>query len=143
MLSAKNFISAIEVLYSDGSKIFHGQRSNHEIYEFILGADEYIIKVIANSGYMVDNLEFVTNTGKSYGPYGGDGGGRRILEHRTGYLAYISGWEVLTQGSLGIVSLSFHWMHSPVSESENESDSNSRSSSVSPDFDHEYPLYFE
>ena len=103
---------AIETTYSNGSKKFHGERSNHEVYEFILDEDEFIIKVVAFSGYMVDNLAFITNQGKTYGPYGGDGGGERILRppKEQGYLSHVSGSEANTQGSLGIVSLAFHWI---------------------------------
>ena len=102
----------METTYSDGSKKFHGQRSFHEVYEFILEEDEYIIEVVAFSGYMVDNLTFITNKGNMYGPYGGDGGGQRTLQppKEQGYLSYLSGYEANTQGSLGIVSLAFHWL---------------------------------
>eukprot|EP00795_Rhopilema_esculentum_P000948 gene948-10713_t len=104
---------ALAVLYSDGSKVFHGERSNHEVYEFILDPDEFIVEIVAYSGYMIDNLLFITNTGKEYGPYGGDGGGRRVLKapSKSGYLSYISGNEAFTQGSLGLVELAFHWMY--------------------------------
>ncbi|XP_065058924.1 uncharacterized protein LOC135686582 isoform X2 [Rhopilema esculentum] len=104
---------ALEVLYSDGSKVFHGERSNHEVYEFILDPDEFIVEIVAYSGYMIDNLLFITNTGKEYGPYGGDGGGRRVLKapSKSGYLSYISGDEAFTQGSLGLVGLAFHWVY--------------------------------
>ena len=98
--------------YSDGENAFHGQTSNHEVYEFMLDEDEFITKVISFSGYMIDRLEFITNKGKSYGPYGGDGGGQRIhtITGGNGYLSFVSGAEAMTLGSLGIVSFSFHWM---------------------------------
>ena len=85
------------------------------MHEFVLAPDEYIVKVITFSGYMVDNLEFITNTGRSYGPYGGDGGGRRILCHPggSGYLSHVSGSVVSAQGSLGIASLVFHFVLCP------------------------------
>ena len=107
------FSAALEVLYSDGSKVFHGERSNHEVYEFILDPDEFIVEIVAYSGYMIDNLLFITNTGKEYGPYGGDGGGRMVLKApaKSGYLSYISGNEAFTQGSLGLVGLAFHWVY--------------------------------
>ena len=99
-------------MYNNEQKKFHGQKFDYEVYDFVLDPDEYIVKVIAYSGYMVDSLEFITNTGKSYGPYGGDGGGRSVLCHPRGYgyLSHISGSEALAQGSLGIVNLSFHFM---------------------------------
>ena len=103
------------MLYSDGNKKFHGELSDYEVYEFVLDEDELIVKVIAYSGHMIDKLEFVTNAGKSYGPYGGNGGGRYVLAHPsgTGYLSSISGCEELSQGSLGIVNLSFHFVFFP------------------------------
>ena len=100
-----------------------------------MGPDEFIVKVIAFSGYMVDNLEFITNTGKSYGPFGGGGGGKRVLAHPhgPGYLSHVSGSEAFTQGSLGIVSLSFHFVvwSQPgdiPEDADNESPCNSSSS---------------
>ena len=95
--------------------MFHGERFDHEVHEFMLSPDEYIVKVIACSGYMVDSLEFITNTGRSYGPYGGSGGNQRILCHPDGfgYLSHISGSEADSLGSLGIVSLSFHFVLCP------------------------------
>eukprot|EP00794_Sanderia_malayensis_P007491 gene7491-8322_t len=104
---------AIEVLYSDGKKIFHGERSNNEVYEFMLEPDEYIIKVISFAGFMVDSLEFFTNKGRNFGPYGGDGGGKQAHppgSKHGGYLSFVSGAEAMTQGALGIVSLVFHWI---------------------------------
>ena len=103
----------MEISYSNGSKTFHGERSNYEVYEFILDEDEYIVKVDAFSGYMVDSLTFITNKGRNYGPYGGDGGGERTMQppKEHGYLSYVSGYEANTQGSLGIVSLAFHWIY--------------------------------
>ena len=105
----------MEVLYSDGRKVFHGDRFDHEVYEFVLAPGEYIVKVIAFSGYMIDSLEFITNTGKSYGPYGGGGGNQCVICHPrgSGYLSHISGSEASSLGSLGIVSLSFHFVLRP------------------------------
>ena len=102
-------------MYSDGEKRFHGERFDHEVHEFVLAPDEYIVKVITFTGYMVDSLEFITNTGRSYGPYGGDGGGERILCHPggSGYLSHMSGSVVSAQGSLGIASLAFHFVLCP------------------------------
>ena len=84
---------------------------------------------------MVDNLEFITNTGKSYGPFGGGGGGKRVLAHPRGpgYLSHVSGSEAFTQGSLGIVSLSFHFVFwsqpgDIPEDADNESPCNSSSS---------------
>ena len=99
--------------YSDGEKIFHGQIADREVHEFMTGPDEFIVKVISSSGWMIDSLTFFTNKGTQFGPYGGDGGGQRSLEVpvKHGYLAYISGSEASTQGSLGIVNLAFHWQN--------------------------------
>lgn len=137
MIHFSLLISAIEVLYSDGSKRFHGQKSDHEVYNFLLEPDEFVVKVIANSGYMIDKLEFVTNAGKTYGPFGGDGGGVHELEHPDGkgYLSHVSGCEALTQGSHGVVSLAFHFML--MAESIYLTDRPQSSSSD------DYPLYYD
>jgi F0F1-type ATP synthase membrane subunit b/b' len=42
--------------------------------EVILADNEYIVQVDYRSGSLVDRLTFKSNTGKTYGPYGGGGG---------------------------------------------------------------------
>jgi hypothetical protein len=45
-----------------------------ELTSFSLAAGEYIVRIDGRSGARTDSLQFTTNTGKTYGPYGGSGG---------------------------------------------------------------------
>jgi hypothetical protein len=58
---------------AEASGAYHGGDGGSPT-EFQLEAGEYIVRVAGRSGGRVDQLTFITNTGRSYGPYGGNGG---------------------------------------------------------------------
>ena len=92
-------------------------QEHHEHHEFHLEENERIVKVDVNSGFMIDKLTFYTNkkdedgNPKSYGPYGGSGGGfhSETPPGSYGYLAGVSGAVVMSQGEAGITRLQFVW----------------------------------
>ena len=105
-------IGGLQTFYSNGESSLNGsQDAASEIEEFQLEDGERIVKIQVNSGWMVDHLEFHTNKGRILGPYGGPGGNSYTEEPKGlfGFLAYIKGAVVFTQGKLGITSLRLVW----------------------------------
>ena len=74
---------------------------------------ELIISAHVHSGYMVDSIAFYTNLSSTYGPYGGDGGGSRMVcpEHPESYLFAFDCATVVTQGCGGMQELAFRWIN--------------------------------
>lgn len=52
----------------------HGYQEGDSTANVKLAAGEYLVRVDYRSGSALDSISFVTNTGKTYGPYGGSGG---------------------------------------------------------------------
>lgn len=52
----------------------HGYQNGDYTANVTLAAGEYLVRVDYRSGGALDSISFVTNTGKTYGPYGGSGG---------------------------------------------------------------------
>lgn len=52
----------------------HGYQEGDYKANVKLEAGEYLVRVDYRSGAALDSISFVTNTGKTYGPYGGSGG---------------------------------------------------------------------
>ena len=109
-------LGGIEVYYSNDKSVMHGGSTAEEQYEFHLGDNERIVKVEVQSGWMIDRLTFYSNKfengqAKKYGPYGGPGGGEysETPPGSFGFLSWIKGSVVETQGSLGITRLKFKW----------------------------------
>lgn len=74
---------------------------------------ECVVKVTVNSGFLIDRLTFVTNTGRTVGPFGGPGGGKHKEAAPKGAFAYlydINCDECETQGSPAIYNLMFRWI---------------------------------
>ena len=69
--------------------------------------------VKVRSGEMIDSLQFATNKGNVFGPYGGTGGGLRPDDcppkGTTGYLSGISGSDVMIRSAPAIRNLRFKW----------------------------------
>ena len=108
----RSVIGGLQTFYSNGeSSLNGGDDATSEVEEFQLEDSERIVKVQVNSGWLVDHLEFHTNKDRILGPYGGPGGNSYTEEPRGlfGYLAYIKGAVVFTQGKLGITSLRLVW----------------------------------
>ena len=111
-------LGGLKAFYSNGDSVMHGGQSATKQYEFHIGKDERITNIEVQSGWMIDNLTFFTNKKNSngeaykYGPYGGPGGSahKEAPPGRFGYLAYIKGSVVHSQGTEGITKLQFVWM---------------------------------
>merc|ERR1711909_34427 len=50
-----------------------------------------IVIVQGRSGSRLDQIEFITNEGEVFGPFGGSGGGPFVVSHPGCYLSYLSG----------------------------------------------------
>lgn len=110
-------VGAMSVQYNNGMSIEYGGRPTDENkfvseHEVKLDDDEVVVKMILRSGWMIDSLTFITNLGRTFGPYGGTGGTERISTpiHNPAYLHSFNGKEVITQGEYGITFLSFQWV---------------------------------
>ncbi|CAC5379305.1 KLHL18 [Mytilus coruscus] len=72
-------IGGIRVEYQSKTNVLHGilPKARHSIlseYEFELDDDEVITNINLMSGMLIDSISFNTNYGRTYGPYGGNGG---------------------------------------------------------------------
>ncbi|XP_071160513.1 kelch-like protein 22 [Mytilus edulis] len=72
-------IGGIRVEYHSGTNVLNGIRpkARHSIFsehEFELDEDEVITSINLKSGMLLDSISFDTNYGRTYGPYGGNGG---------------------------------------------------------------------
>lgn len=72
-VSSGKRLDGIQFLYANGQwGGVHGKLKNQKTYG--LPAGQYIVRVDYRSGGSMDAVGFTTNTGKSYGPFGGGGG---------------------------------------------------------------------
>ena len=88
-------------------------RSREDYFCATFEPGEYVVKVMVNSGYLIDRLGFVTNSGRELGPYGGPGGGEHTEvapEGGQAYLYDINCGETITQGLPAIYNLMFRWI---------------------------------
>lgn len=108
-------VAGLEMTYNNGKTIFHGGKEpSWKTYDFKVGFGEKIIKVVMRFGYVVDSLEFHSNMGHKWGPYGGRGGYecKEIIcqpQISKGFLGTISGSVVKSQGYDLIRYVSFVW----------------------------------
>ncbi len=77
-----SLVDSIQVTYQHSNGLhetsaFHGGSGGgrHEINININGGEK-IIGIFGRSGCLLDSIGFITNHGRTYGPYGGSGGGR-------------------------------------------------------------------
>ncbi|NEO94479.1 MAG: jacalin-like lectin domain protein [Moorea sp. SIO3G5] len=70
-------VDAIQICFRGQAMDFcanqHGGNGG-TLFEFSLGPGEYISRIDGRSGSRIDRLTFITNTGKMFGPHGGNGG---------------------------------------------------------------------
>uniref|UniRef100_A0A0B7AN37 BTB domain-containing protein n=1 Tax=Arion vulgaris TaxID=1028688 RepID=A0A0B7AN37_9EUPU len=102
---------------SDDNRILEYRRGScpgpHGQHIVELEPDEFIIKVVLGSGYLIDRLGFETSRGRVFGPFGGPGGSDRTELAPSGALSYlfdINCDSVITQGSEAIFNLMFRWI---------------------------------
>lgn len=105
-------ISTIEVTYNTGKTVLHGNvLSNMEIHEFKLQSEERIVNIRGSTGWLIDCLQFETNFNRTFGPYGGTGGGERCFQPKSSksYLAGLKGCVSNNNGHLYVRRLRFAW----------------------------------
>ena len=69
---------------------WHGSQGGG-VHSFLLNGGEYINKVEGKSGKYVDQIKFTSSTGRTFGPFGGGGGGTFVAARPNCKLAYFSG----------------------------------------------------
>ncbi|VDH97854.1 Hypothetical predicted protein [Mytilus galloprovincialis] len=72
-------IGGIQIEYKSGKSVLHGVRpkAKHSIlseHEFELDEAEVITNINLRAGMLLDSISFDTNYGRTYGPYGSNGG---------------------------------------------------------------------
>jgi Jacalin-like lectin domain len=77
-------VDAIQAVYTTPSRAtitgpMHGGDGG-SLSNFKLENDEYITRIEGRFGGRTDALRFTTNKGRSFGPYGGDGGAAYVVE---------------------------------------------------------------
>ena len=105
------------VRYNTRKEIWHGHKDRTDVTEdtFNLEKNGRIVKVEVRHGTLIDQLTFYTNTGKKYGPYGGNGGKAAEPPETAPYrfitpcLAWISGNVVKVENHHGLKNLQFGW----------------------------------
>ncbi|CAL4240635.1 unnamed protein product, partial [Meganyctiphanes norvegica] len=109
----RQIVGGLGLFFSDGNKKMYGNQETQETYEFNINPEERIVKIEASSGWMVDCLSFITNTGNKYGPYGGDGGDKKVFSapNSFGFLTGFVGTVVHTQESEAITFLQPIWTY--------------------------------
>lgn len=119
---AKHILGGLKVSWSNGSTDVAGETETSEdsdlqSYSVDLSENENIQKVDLRAGWFIDRIQMVSNTGKIYGPFGGEGGEskktqrllRRNVDPRYVYLDGIKGYVVKTEGRSALNRLSFKW----------------------------------
>ena len=79
-------VDGLAFLYSNGGwGLPHGNLGRPPYTaDVTLAGGEYIVRVDVRSGGAVDAISFVTNFGRTYGPYGGGGGSLRYVNMTSG-----------------------------------------------------------
>lgn len=109
-------VGGLTFRYSDNTILTGGlEADSHnctKVESFKLQESEYITRVIIHSGWMMDSIKFETNLGKSYGPWGGDGGGERICvspNGRVGCLHSFAGVDINSGGCSAVHRVRLGW----------------------------------
>lgn len=110
-------IGGMTVVYNDGQTFSFGLQYNSPFVtkrcDIKLGEREWIIKVKVNSGYVVDNLMFTTNKGRTFGPISPTGKGYQgesevkagVYNHLHSFYGYVSD----QYGCVVIRQIGFTW----------------------------------
>ncbi|KAL5008930.1 hypothetical protein ScPMuIL_014511 [Solemya velum] len=106
-------LGGMRICYSNGQETLHGSEECVDKYDFRLKEEERITEVEATAGWMIDSLTFHTNIGRTFGPFGGHGGGKKNVSPQGAfpYLAAVSGIVVNTDRHFGISRLRFIYGH--------------------------------
>lgn len=87
-----NAVSGINVTYAGGQVTMHGGESG-TAHHIELSDNEFITRVTGRSGWAIDQLTFTTSQGKTFGPYGGDGGSEFSADFSEKAFVAIAGQE--------------------------------------------------
>ena len=98
--------------YNNGKTVLHGAvRNDLDIDEFVLEPGERIVKASGRTGWLLDCLQFETNTGRRLGPYGGSDGDSRSFNPKCpkSYLVGLKGCISMQGGYAYVRRLRFAW----------------------------------
>ncbi|XP_060065475.1 actin-binding protein IPP-like [Ylistrum balloti] len=109
-------VGGLTFKYSDNTVLQGGLPADSQycskVESFVLEDCEYITKVVMKTGWMIDNIKFETNFGKSYGPWGGTGGSERICVApygTVGILHSFAGIDINSGGSSAVHRVRLGW----------------------------------
>lgn len=74
-IRAGKFVDGLQFRYGSRWGNTHGYSGGTPLADVTLAADEYIVRVDFHSGNLLDSISFTTNRRRTFGPYGGGGGG--------------------------------------------------------------------
>jgi len=122
----KKILGGLKLIWSNGSTDVAGETpENSETAEPLnleeqvaeLGDGEHFQKLDIRSGWFIESVRLLSNTGKIYGRFGGEGGEerkthkhiRKVVNPRHVYLDGVRGFVVMAQGAKAINRVSFRW----------------------------------
>jgi len=115
-------IGAMKIYYNTGGAVVtveHGKMNpvgpDDEVHHFDLKDGDRIICATIRAGVLIDSMTFVTNTGHTFGPYGGDGGRSHEIKCEKGsgeaYLSSFKGRVDGTQDDTAVRLLQLNWVY--------------------------------
>jgi len=105
--------TAIENL--NGRNVMFGKEredsSQNSVHTFTLGDNEFITKVILRTTHHLDKMTFLSNFGKTYGPYGGNTGNYQVERPpgNNGYFYSLFAKDTLNR--VGLCCLKLLWVY--------------------------------
>lgn len=109
-----SLFTGLLVKYEDFETPVYGSLSM-DGHEFTLNPGERITAIEVRHGYLIDSLKFCTSHGRTFGPYGGQGGNPCVLKpppNSAAYLAGVNGTIVDSQmGWQTVNKLQFTWSY--------------------------------
>jgi hypothetical protein len=82
-IHAGSYIDALVLTYGNANEnetVIHGGGGGQANNTFTLNSGEFITSIVGRAGDYIDQLQFITNQARSYGPFGGTGGNNFIIE---------------------------------------------------------------
>ena len=84
-----------------------------KIHQVSLEHNERIVDVELQTGWLIDRITFVSDQGRRFGPFGGNGGAARQImkpsRDQNGFLKYIKGCVGHSQGGTVICQFQLVW----------------------------------
>lgn len=105
IVCGKNVVrfEGLQIKYSSGQVVPLGSDTfpNGETHEFLMDSNERIVGAVIRSGWMVDQLTFLSSKKRKFGPYGGPGGSEHRIDPSNNSGAYLAGVRCRIDNSEG------------------------------------------